>query len=197
MKFFFIQKTLQFFDCTNRYIETCEKDIRELALLDELLTERMTLSYVTLEKLAREICDENSTLHEGYVDSIDCFRDFLTTVNSVCSEESQPVEAKILEILRFVKDEDELYPSAECLQLSLIAKPLKPHEVGSEGCLQLIVADEGRLTSSLKWIFWIEDSQKGGIQIAFDLVRGSDEYFSIKRKLLKKKQMFENLLSLL
>ncbi|GIY99865.1 hypothetical protein CEXT_253031, partial [Caerostris extrusa] len=105
---------------------------------------------------------------------------------------SNQLRQKFWKFLRFVKDEDELYPSAECLKSAFemgcftvqlektcgetarrtavsVLQTLKPL-MGNEGCLQLNNGG-AELKAKLLDALDLEDSQKSKFQIAFDLVR--------------------------
>ncbi|GIY89072.1 uncharacterized protein CEXT_112501 [Caerostris extrusa] len=185
-------KTLQYFVCENRNVKTCTgKSIQELSLLDDQDAKQFRM-FLKLEKIVLEVCNENSTLHKDYVDTIECFRDFLRKPNTVCEKETPKAEEKILEILNNIGDSHELYLKKRCLEAAFEAAcfTLQLEETcgeaarttaitllqmlkgvwGSEECTGL---ENGGAELKARFLdaLGLDESRKSKFQIAFDLVR--------------------------
>ncbi|CAL1270115.1 unnamed protein product [Larinioides sclopetarius] len=97
-------KVLTFLECEKEFIECSEgRSLEEFASSDEAKAEaaRAMLNGISL---IRDLCDEDSSFHNDYIVSVDCFRDFILDAGRMCRENvAEPIE----------KFFEELYPSED------------------------------------------------------------------------------------
>ncbi|XP_055950665.1 uncharacterized protein LOC129984742 isoform X2 [Argiope bruennichi] len=64
-------QTLNFLNCKSKAIETCE----ELAVVPKTNLSVLTKYSMSMENIARDLCNESSSFHQDYVSTINCYKD--------------------------------------------------------------------------------------------------------------------------
>ncbi|GFQ78024.1 uncharacterized protein TNCT_692091 [Trichonephila clavata] len=112
---------LKFIDCEFDNIKDCNGvGIEELAMSPNKTVAMLSSLLLNVGSLAAEICDEETLMHQEYIASVDCFREYFpNNENNECLKESRELALGFYESLNVPEDDEEIVELVSCLETPL------------------------------------------------------------------------------
>ncbi|CAL1270117.1 unnamed protein product [Larinioides sclopetarius] len=111
-------KVLTFLECEKGFFECSGgSSLEDLASSSDLEKARVSKAMLSGMSFVRDLCDEDSSLHDDYIESVDCFRDFISVASRMCREDVfEPIQRFFEEVYPSVEDRGEAYAEISCLR---------------------------------------------------------------------------------
>ncbi|GFS47839.1 uncharacterized protein TNCV_3598401 [Trichonephila clavipes] len=108
---------LKFIDCEFDNIKDCNGvGIEELAMSPNKSVATLSSILLNVGSLAAEICDEDNLMHQEYIASVNCFREYFpNNQRNECMKESRELALGFYESLNVPEDDEEIVELVSCL----------------------------------------------------------------------------------
>ncbi|CAL1270113.1 unnamed protein product [Larinioides sclopetarius] len=80
-------KVLTFLECEKEYFECQGQSLEELASSSDKTVASNANAMLGGISLVRDLCDEDSSFHHGYTESVECFRGYIANAGRMCHQD--------------------------------------------------------------------------------------------------------------
>ncbi|GFY53371.1 uncharacterized protein TNIN_112601 [Trichonephila inaurata madagascariensis] len=111
----------KFIDCEFDNVKDCNGiGIEELAMSSNATIAAFTSMFLNIASLSADLCDENTLIHQEYIEHLDCLREFFTkTCGMECFKESRKLARGFYDSLSVSEDDVDSEQFTSCVTVPL------------------------------------------------------------------------------